>query len=155
MFFPKQQQQQPRYQQSESFYSTEDDAANHGQFGSNGGTVTHSEEHPVNEMYASSSTAGSQVDFASQETPHTVDSLFSGASSELKRLKQATPALPPALQNQDLDYIYYDERKMKGERGWSEKMCYNTGTLYGIGRKEFFMCIDVDITVLIIPRIQV
>ena len=67
-----------------------------------------------------------QADYSQEYTPYTVSSmLVPGAALNVPGI-----SLPAAA---SVDYLFVDEARQRGERGWSEKACYNTGVTYGMG----------------------
>lgn len=82
-----------------------------------------------------------QVDYsnakeAADGTPaFTVDALLTGLSDDApKTLGTNLPALLGHNgSNKQVDYLFQDESKKRGERGLGEQLCYNTGTFYGLG----------------------
>jgi import inner membrane translocase subunit TIM23 len=69
-----------------------------------------------------------QPDYTSESTDYTTSSIL----TELK----STPKAPGYVNLNDfgrVDYLYMDERKSRGEHGWGEKACYNTGLTYAAG----------------------
>lgn len=64
--------------------------------------------------------------------PYTVSSLL----KDLKQSPSASAGLStvPAPLQKNIDYLFKDESKIRGERGWNEKICNNTGLMYGSGK---------------------
>ncbi len=84
---------------------------------------------------AASETA--EIDYAGHETPYTVSSMLSGLQTTHPGQDGASlsPLMSPYLgmNNGGVDYLYQDEVKQRGGRGFNQRLCYNTGAMYGLG----------------------
>jgi hypothetical protein len=73
-----------------------------------------------------------QISYAEQETPYTVSNILTGLRQQ-QVASTGTDMAAFAGQSGGVDYLFIDEAKMRGERSWGEKLCYNTGIVYGAG----------------------
>lgn len=67
-------------------------------------------------------------------TPYTVSSMLKNLPENTKLDKNFVPL---TQKQQNVDYLFVDEAKRRGEKSWSEKLCYQTGTFYGLGMNRF------------------
>lgn len=77
-----------------------------------------------------------QRDYSQEFSPYSVSSILTGIQNGEKSGLKA-PGLDqvgPIGQYGKVDYLFVDEKKQRGEKGWGEKACYNTGMVYGGGK---------------------
>ncbi|KAI3637874.1 hypothetical protein MIR68_004523 [Amoeboaphelidium protococcarum] len=83
-----------------------------------------------------------QKDYDQEYTPYTISSVLANANrvgqssssaQGVSGISSPNTAMTPVSSYGGVDYLFMDEHKKRGERGFNEKLCYNTGTLYGVG----------------------
>lgn len=91
---------------------------------------------------SSSGSAAGQDDFL-QQAPTSSQLLAGGGAASLHPLAN--------LQKQDLEYLTLDDSKLSDleggqtvlpSRGWSDELCYGTGTTYLAGGQQQLLCIQ-------------
>ena len=98
-----------------------------------GGQAEATEDDVYSAEIGESSQESVDTDYSSQYSPYTVSSML--GHTQLKELQAPQQPVDIALATAAVpkENVLFGGDRKPGERGLSEKLCYNTGTMYGLG----------------------